>query len=80
MTNEERTKILTQAIQTYGFSAQTDMCIEEMAELQQALLKYHSRTGAKGNQGVEPPRRPESTRLHVFLSDLRAEVEGGSAE
>ena len=40
MTNEERAKILAQAIQTYGVPAQTDMCIEEMAELQKALLKY----------------------------------------
>lgn len=39
MTEEARTAILKQAIETYGREAQRDMMIEEMAELTKALLK-----------------------------------------
>lgn len=40
MTQEREAKILEGAIDKYGKAAQTDMAIEEMAELTKALLKY----------------------------------------
>ena len=36
----DKTKVLKEAIQTYGQNAQIDMAIEEMSELTKALLKY----------------------------------------
>lgn len=39
MTEEEKNKILVQAIATYGEESQINMAIEEMAELTKALCK-----------------------------------------
>lgn len=43
---EEQREVLKLAIEIYGEENQIDKCIEEMAELTQALLKYrHNRSG-----------------------------------
>ena len=43
---EEQREVLKLAIEIYGEENQVDKCIEEMAELTQAFLKYrHNRSG-----------------------------------
>lgn len=41
----ERKEILERAIGTYGYHAQVNMCLEEMAELAKALLKMQRSDG-----------------------------------
>lgn len=41
----ERKEILERAISTYGYHAQVNMCLEEMAELAKALLKMQRSDG-----------------------------------
>ena len=37
--NNEQKEILTNALRTWGFTAQTDIAIEEMSELTKAIIK-----------------------------------------
>lgn len=62
MTKEERTKLLKQAIDTYGRQAQVDMMLEEMSELTKALLKER-----------RVPPLPVSGLEHAILS-IREEM------
>ena len=61
---EEQREVLKLAIEIYGTSNQIDKCIEEMAELTQALLKYrHS------------PSMLSSAHVHEELADVKIMVE-----
>ena len=61
---EEQRSTLELAVEIYGKENQIDKCIEEMAELTKALLKYrHS------------PSMLSSAHVHEELADVRIMVE-----
>lgn len=49
----ELNELAAQAVEKWGTPAQIDMCIEECAELQNALLKYRRGRNSKDNVAEE---------------------------
>jgi NTP pyrophosphatase (non-canonical NTP hydrolase) len=51
--NDSEKELLSKALYQFGESAQVDKCIEEMAELTKALLKYRYKTNYSNFKDVQ---------------------------
>ena len=65
---EEQREVLKLAIEIYGEENQIDKCIEEMAELTQALLKY--RHDRKNTVGVYSNLVEEIADVRIMIEQM----------
>lgn len=65
----ERKEILERAIGTYGYHAQVNMCLEEMAELAKALLKMR-RTGGDVQEKLDNIRE-EIADVQIMIDQMK---------
>lgn len=66
-----RTEILQEAIDTYGKSSQTDMCIEEMSELTKELLKLRRESTQAGYQKRRENIREETADVQIMIDQMK---------
>ena len=59
--------VLKEAIETHGHAAQQDMCIEEMAELTQAILHFRRKMTPEARQNVEQ----EIADVEIMIMQMR---------
>ena len=70
MIEEQKKKILQQAIDTYGADAQILMAIEEMSELMKALCKYKRAKGPEDVFSVFDNITEEIADVKIMLEQL----------
>lgn len=68
LTNEN---VLVDAIRHYGTEAQTSVCIEEMAELSHAILKYRRYPGGSDECLFRAAIVEEIADVEIMLAQLR---------
>jgi len=70
MTREEKIKKIAR---TYGYDAQSRQCVEEMAELTQAINKFWRKRLKCGNVQINdvPPDTDEEINLEEELADVQ---------
>lgn len=74
-----RIEILQTAIDIYGVSAQEDMLLEEMAELQKAVLKLRRVDSVTGALADLEDVRKEIADVQIMLDQMRL-IYGDTAE
>ena len=74
MTEERIVKIITRAIDTYGYDAQLKMAIEEMSELTKAICKlWRADTEAEYERAIEAAIE-ETADVQIMLYQLHAMI------
>lgn len=73
--NEEIKQKIQKITQKYGYDAQSRQCIEEMAELTQAINKYWRKALVRGNVPIKDGYMPMLPREYDNLAEEIADVQ-----